>query len=588
MRMDSSIVNRGFIRMNKGVFSLLVSFAVMLPGALAQTQNQEQQQQQRTVDSIDVIRDYRPILADAVKIRRSPDMTNKRAYQPVMSYNIIDKKLDITTGTRRLDIQEMPYIHLSRKASNYIKVGGGNYSTLMGEVYLTNDQYQDTRFGMYARHLSQRGEWLEQDYGQQEITVFGRQVHERVVLSGNLGYKRYATRFFGRHVWVNQFGPNPPAGLAGPADAQSFNDIFIDAELSSKAHDPETDPFSYAVKLNGYLYSDAFDAKENAIAISTYLDKKVNNFHVGARVSGDFAQVNGASYKLSNHIVRANPYVQFKGEGYDLIVGATIAAELGDSSRTNIFPNVLLDFALMPSYAHLFAGVDGDVEKTSLKELTRENPWMAPDVPIMNTLNRLRIYGGIKGNAGAAFGYKVGVSYKQLENMHFFQPTPMTPYTYGLVYETADKASTVFGLDGEVHLRLSETVSLGGHIQFNEYDLKQEEEAWFLPKLQLAAHTRINISDRLYLNGELQFMGQSYTQRYPNSVWDETTYGIMPALEKVSVPAFVDLSAGLEFRVSEKFGVYFQANNLVNGTYERYLHYPRIGLNVIGGVNFSF
>ena len=153
MRIDKSFVN-------KSILSLILS--VVTAGAWAQEQTEQQQQQRNTIDSIDVIRDYRPILADAVKIRRSPDMTNKREYQPKLSYSIIDKKLDITTGTRRLDIQEMPYTDLTRKISNYVKLGAGNYSTYLGEIYLSNDEYLDTRFGLYAKHLSQKGDWTDQ------------------------------------------------------------------------------------------------------------------------------------------------------------------------------------------------------------------------------------------------------------------------------------------------------------------------------------------------------------------------------------------------------------------------------------------
>src|SRR5690606_30195228 len=79
-----------------------------------------------TIDSIDVVRDYRPVLADAVKIRQSPDMTNKRRYQPEFTYGIIDKKLDINTGTKQLTIQEMPFSRSQDLTNNYAKIGAGN------------------------------------------------------------------------------------------------------------------------------------------------------------------------------------------------------------------------------------------------------------------------------------------------------------------------------------------------------------------------------------------------------------------------------------------------------------------------------
>lgn len=562
------------------LLSAMLSMCSLGLSAQQQQQQEEQQRQQEvqerrtTIDSIDVIRDYRPILADAVKIRRSPDMTNKREYQPKLTYSIIDKKLDITTGTKRLDIQELPAVSLLERNNNYIKLGGGNFSTLLGEVYLANDEYLDTRFGGYAKHLGQRGDVAGQLFSEQEITLFGRQLHESLTISGDLGYKRYGTRFYGQ-----VFDPSGVSLNPDPDQKQSFDDFFIDAELVSRHRAEIDNPLSYSVKADGYLYKDAFGAKENALALSGYLDKKIDAFHFGAHVSADFTKVVQPASALSNHLIRANPYVRFSGENYDLLIGANLVSESGDSSRTNIFPNVALEFALAPRYAYLFAGILGDVQKTSFRDLSRENPWLGDNFGISNVVERFHLYGGIKGNAGAMLGYQVSVAYRRLENMHFFRNNLLEPFRFDVVYEDGEKASSVFGFEGELNFRISETVTLGGKLNFNEYDLQTEEEAWHLPKLEISAHTRINVSERLYINGEMLLMGQTSSQ----------VQGLGDAApEKVTNPAFVDLSAGLEFRVTPRIGIFARANNLLGSGYERYLYYPRLGLNVMGGVNFSF
>ena len=67
--------------------SLKYLFTVVLSGLLVtgyaqEVENQQKEKQQldghqiKTMDSIDVVRDYRPVLADAVKVRRSPDMSH--------------------------------------------------------------------------------------------------------------------------------------------------------------------------------------------------------------------------------------------------------------------------------------------------------------------------------------------------------------------------------------------------------------------------------------------------------------------------------------------------------------------------------
>lgn len=568
--------------LRKNLLTLVLVTACLLTWGQEQQQQQQEQREQRTtaVDSIDVIRDYRPILADAVKIRRSPDMTNKREYQPKLTYRVLDKKLDITTGTKQLSIQEMPPIRAAERTDNYIKVGAGNYSTFLAEAYLANTSYQDTRFGIYAKHLNQMGNQDHQFYSQQEVAAFGRQLYEDFTVNGTLGYKRMGTRIFG--MPENSF-VNPDPGLK-----QTYNDVFLNAELTSNYKDSEEDPFSYSVKMDGYLYSNAFDAKENAFAISAFLDQQWGHVHFGGHLSGDFGQASLEGETYQNNIARIHPYVRFNGEHYDIRLGANLVSEFGDSSRIHVFPMASVDFALMPEYFHVFGGVGGDVNRNSFRDFSRENPWLDNISDIRNTLERFKVYGGFKGNAGATFGYKFEVFYKQLDNMAFFANKPLEPYLYTVIYEDYGQSTSIFGVEGAINLRISETVSLGGKINMNEYDLKSQEEAWYLPKVRLEANSRINISDRLYVNAEVLFHGQSYALLADDNAMLPGPDGPAVSFTKHTVPAFVDLSGGINLKFTERIGVFGRINNIFNAKYERYLYYPSLGMNILGGVNISF
>src|SRR5690606_4259157 len=98
------------------------------------------------------------------------------------------------------------------------------------------------------------------------------------------------------------------------------------------------------------------------------------------------------------------------------------------------------------------------------------------------------------------------------------------------------------------------------------------------------------VSDKLYINGELLFQGLTYGfVGYDGVALDDYDWTeIAEGGRKVTIPSFMDISAGAEYRATDRIGVYVRLNNVLNTTYERYLFYPRLGLNVIGGVNFSF
>lgn len=540
------------------------------------------------IDSFDVVRDYRPILADAVKIRRSPDMTNKRSYMPTLSYgNIPDKKLDINTGLKELNVQETPFAKTQDLESNYVKLGLGNFKTFLGEGYFSYDVYEDMQVGGFVKHLSQKGSLEAQKFSRQEVGAFGRRIFPLFTVDALLGYNRYATNFYGIPM-----ADDGLTNLNSSRESQSFNDIYFTGELTSNYDANDDQALSYSAKIDAYSFSDKFDAKETSFALSAYLNKRVNAFNVGANLSLDLNSVDGTDSprntgKTKNSLAILNPYIRFKGDNYAVTLGANFIPEFGDSSSFNVFPSAEVDFALAPEYFHIFGGVNGGVKKASYRAFARQNPFLGPNLYIQNMVERLHVFGGIKGNAGATFGYKVKAIYRRLEGMPLFVNNKENPFEFEMVYDgDGDKAVKHFGVEGEINVRLSELVNLGGRLNIDKYTAAQQDETWHTPKLRLAANARFNVSDKLYIDAEALFQGLSYAKAFN---YDPTGAVIVAdGYRRKDVPSFFDLSAGAEYKATKQLGVFVKANNMLNKEYQTYLYYPKLGFNVIGGLNFSF
>lgn len=575
------------MKLHKTVFKNYAIVALLL-GTGYQGYAQQDPTKPVTIDSFDVVRDYKPILADAVKIRRSPDMSNKRSYMPKLNYgNVPDKKLDINTGLKELNVQELPFTKTQDISSNYVKLGVGNLGTILGEAYIAVEDYEDLRFGGFVKHLNQKGSLDDQKFSRQEVGVFGRRILSAFTVDGLLGYNRYGTRLYGNPVDVNGVALNPAR------EAQRFNDIYFTGELTSNFDPTNEEALSYSAKLDAYTYKDKFEAGENSVALSAYLNKRLRTFNIGANVAVDVNSISGSSnvakdVKFKNSIANFNPYISLKGANYTLTLGANIVSEFGDSTRFNIFPSAEVDFSLVPGYIHLFGGITGGVQKASFKRLSHINPYLGPDLSYQNMVERLSFFGGIKGNAGATFGYKAKVMYKSLEGMPLFANSTEAPFQFDLIYDgTGDDKVKYVGIEGEINVRLSELVNLGGRLNIDGYTMAKEEEAWFTPKLRLAANARFNISEKLYIDAEALFHGMSYAKAYQ---FDSSLKPILlpDSYKKESIPEFFDLSAGAEYKALSNLGIFVKANNILNKEYQRYLYYPKLGFNVIGGVNFSF
>ncbi len=513
-------------------------------------------------DEIVVERPYKPVLADAAKIRRSPDMNSTRIIKSNQSYRISNRKLDQNSDIKQLQAQPLPARDSAFIYNNYAKAGFGNYSTGLAEVYLNTGADQAMQAGAFFKHLNQEGKLLKQQFSRQDAGIFGKSILDEFTLSGELGYNRYATNFYG-------IADGATAPFSANPEKQAFSNISLRGELTKNY--VANQGSDYGLKADAYLFSDKFNAKENSFALSGFVNKEWKEFNIGLNASADFAKTKD-SLSFSNNLLKINPYVKLQGATYKLTLGVNLVQQFGTTSKFNFFPAVTVEIPLVPEYATLFGGFIGDVNRASLRDFANENPYLNRNIEMRNAVDKTHIYGGIKGNGGAGLGYKAMVFYKKVDDMAMFRNDSLHMERFNVIYDDVK----VTGIEGEINVKISETFTLGGKLNINNYSLKTQEKAWFMPQVRLTANAKAYITDALTVDAELVMSDQSYGIDYQQA---------QPSL--VRVKGYTDFSAGAEYRI-KRFGIFARANNILNTNYQRYLYYPKVGLNVIGGLSYSF
>jgi len=550
------------------LFLSLFSLSVLANAQEKKVQNPPAQQPPAggtLLEEIEVVRPYKPILADAVKIRRNPDMNTVAAFKPVLTYNIIDKKLDLNTNIKELQAQKMADEPVVVLPNNYAKIAAGNFNTTLGEVYINTGKDQALQGGAFFKHLSQKGTLDKQEFSNQEFGLFGRSIADDYAISGRLVYDRNATNFYGF---------DPASSFVIDKSKQRFSTIGGEAEIVNNYS--ESSLFDYSANINAYQFSNIDDARESSVLLRGSLNKAIKQSNLGLNASLDLTSTKDLAYNLGNNILKANPYLKLKANGFNLDLGVNIVQEFGTQSRLNIFPAVSAELPVIKGYATIFAGVNGDVLKTTLKELAFENQHLGKNVAIKNSLEKMNVYGGVKGNASAEFGYKVMAWYKTIDDLQLFVNSPALINRFDVIYDNGQ--SKILGLEGEINVKASEFLNLNAKAQFFDYTLATEKEAWFKPNLRLMSNARFQINRKVIIDAELLYQDEVYAR----------VNGTAGTFNSRSLNGFIDLSAGAEYKVNQKFGVYLRANNLTGQSYQRFLFYPRLGMNVLGGINYAF
>jgi len=538
---------------------------------------EEKTEDKPVTEEIEVVRPYKPILAEAVKLRRSPDLNDVKTYKARFNYALTDRKLQLNSDIDKLYAQDVAAEKQQEIINNYVKGGLGSANTILGEAYINLGRDEALQAGGFFRHFSQSGKLDGQSLNQQQASVFGRSIGEKAVLSGRINYERKGFNFYG-------YDENNPLRNLDPAK-QSFNFIEAEAEVVNK-YTEDPDALSYAAKVNGYIWGDQLSAKENSVVINGYLNKRISSFNLGLAASTEFGNTKDEFTSVSNNILRLNPYIRLEANGIKINAGINFVQEFGTVSSGHLFPAVTADFTLIPEYLQIFAEVKGDVNRNSMKDLTDENPFLNSNIFIKNSIEKLSFSAGIKGTGGPGFGYKARVYRKEITDMPLFVNNFADPTRFDVIYDFGN--TKVLGLEGELSVQVSDQLKWTGKLNLEDYKPASETYSWFKPQLRISSNLEYKVTDKIGFNAAVAIQDASDAKIYTSA--PANPYLIPdPAIEtSVNVKGYVDLGIGATYKINERFSAFLKANNLLNTKYSRYLYYQVIGVNVFGGISYSF
>ncbi|GAA4200381.1 hypothetical protein GCM10022289_12060 [Pedobacter jeongneungensis] len=561
----------------KYIYSSLFFLAAGL--MTAQAQDKKADEKGVVNEEIEVVRPYKPILAEAVKLRRSPNLDDVKTYKAKLNYSILDRKLELNSDIQKLQAQALAEEKASILVNNYVKGAFGSLATLLGEAYFNTGKDEGLQLGGYFKHFSQEGKLNKQNSSNQQLSVFGRSILDQNTVSGKISFERNGVHFYGIDDTRPLLNPNP--------DKQALTTIELEGELVKNFTEDE-DAFSYALKANGYIWNDKFSAKENYLSLNGYVNKRINSLNLGLAASTEFGNTKDALTSVGNNLLRLNPYIRLQVKGAKITAGINFVQEFGAYSSSKIFPAVTADFTLIPDYLQVFGEVKGDVNRNSLKGFTDENPWLNSNIVVKNTVEKLSFSAGIKGTGGPGFGYKVRVYVKQFDDMPLFVNNFTDFNKFDVIYDFGKTKLT--GLEGEISVQVSDALKWTGKLNLDDWKPASETYSWFKPGLKVSSNFVYTYNKKLSFNAGVVIQDDVKAKVNISNPVPASQYVIPnPAIESIAtVKGYVDLGLGAEYRINNKFSVFAKANNILNSNYSRYLYYQVNGFNIFGGLTYSF
>lgn len=535
-------------------------------------------------EQVDVIRQYKPILGDAVKIKKSPAFFDENTQAAPLSYTYKNLKLLKDTARNAISADSLRKTDSLNTPFLYLKAGGGNLSTSLAELYLNSKPNPNGNYGAWFRHLSQTGKLANQYYEHDEVNLFGKKIFPHNFLEGALSGKNRNDYFYGYDHTATSYTKDQ--------SKQSLQNI--DARIEFGNNPDTTAPLYYGLKLHGNNFTDHFSNKENLVEASGMLGYAIGPFafNLSSQLIYDKASLSGGdTYNTS--LVRVEPYITLKSKLFLIKAGVNIVRQAGDQQKTLVFPDASLDLLLSYGF-NLYGGIKGDVIQNSYSRMTEQNPWLkdesglvipsvAPgggpvtnNLVIHNTRQNFDFFGGIKGAFSPVFNYRAQIETGVYDNLAFFINNPPDTRYFTLAY--AGNGTVKEEFYAEVNYLAGSKFRMNLNLDVVDFKLKGIAEAWHTPKFKSGIWMQFNPSTHWMINASAYYTGEQKAEIYPAS----GTTGFK------TLPSFTDISLGLEYRINKRISLFVNGNNLLNKQYQNYLNYPVLGLNAQGGITLSF
>ena len=235
---------------------------------------------------------------------------------------------------------------------------------------------------------------------------------------------------------------------------------------------------------------------------------------------------------------------------------------------TKVFADAEVAIAVDKSM-QVFVGVDQEALQHNLSTTYDRNPFVQLDSTILQNTVIQRYYAGIRGKVLQRLTFSLSGGYEDIADQYYYTANADQP-TLTQQYQDA----TNIAIDATIEFALNQSVSIGGHVNQNFYDLAVTDELLNVTASEFSIYSRLSLlSDKLRLMADL------------------TVLEAVPFLSSGLADggdAMYDVSVEAQYFLLKNIAIWARGSNLLDNNYLMHAGYPTVGLQAHGGVMVKF
>lgn len=492
---------------------------------------------------------------------------------------------------------------LQKLYPGYVKFGVGNYTMPYVDAYYGSMRSKTNSWGLNLKHHSALGEISDvgsSKFSQNYFDFFYKQFLNKHTLKFNTMYHRDVIHYYG----FNLDDTLIPLTYRETADSTKmvYNLIGIEGLLSSSGL-RDSSKIQHEVGMKYHYLNNNKKLQEHNVVLNTSLSKYLEGENI--EINGDFevdfnalsqpalhqldtigVVNNGLSSQNNTAIIRLVPYVVNNKIINKLHFKGGFGINIDISSANNYFyfyPELELSYNLFNDVFIPYAGATGGVYRNSWNYLRSDNPFLLSNSQVLNTNEKINLYGGIRGSISSRLSFNVVARYQKLSNAALYYNDTVFTYenAFGIIYDTIGKTT----LSGQLAFESGEKVKIFGKAEYYLYNTQNQEFAWLQPDFKVTLSGNVDLADKILGHLNVYVIGNrksfSYSEIQDVDANDQGQY-------LIDLKPYVDANLGVEYRYNKKLSIFVDLNNLTASKYQQFNNFPVQRFNVLGGFTFKF
>ena len=531
---------------------------------------------------VNVVQDYKPTLADAIKINTNPSINDSAPAIPKLQYSNINKTFVTDFEVEPITPAKMKGEPLQKLNNNYAKIGFGNYFTSNLEAYIGSGRSKKMNYAFSGKHFSSAGNIKNHGYaGFADNHLKGQAsffVPDHVIQVNGM-YKNNSVHYYGFDQDSNEVKPN----YTKSQNRQIYNLIDFSASLLQNTQNDEA--LYHEFNAGFYNYRDKFKNQENSFNMMAALGKQVGKEMYGGRILFNYFGNQSSPDSSEGAIFTINPFVKTSGKGWHARLGINVAIET-DEGKTHFLPDVSGKYNIVEDIVSVYADIKGYSYRNSFRSLSSQNPFVSPAIDFRTTTVKLDAVAGIRGNINQHLYFNVNGAFKLIDSMAIFVNTPYLFDTLQSAFQVIYDNVKVARFYGELGYVVDNKVSAAAWVAYNKYSMEKQLKPWQLPAIEGGIKGSYNLSDTIIVGLDIFYIGTRYAKVLQFDKYNGKGIDFTTADRKLN--GYVDASINAEYRYTKKLAAFIKLNNLAAQQYQIWNNYPSQRLNGLLGVNFSF